>query len=277
MEVEKSNMQQPMSINFRAHYGPWAVVAGASAGLGAEFATQLAARGLNLVLIARRKELLDELGAKLTQDYAIEVRPLELDLAREDAGPVVEAATSDIDVGLLVYNAAISMIGPYLQTSLQDHLDEIAVNCRAPLTLSYILGQKMVKRRRGGIVLMSSLSSSQGSALITNYTATKAYNRILAEGLWEELRTQGVDVMACSPSAVSTPNYLASAPRSGRISASTMAPHAVVTETLAALGKQPVIIPGWSNRLANVFMRRVLPHKTAIKLMGRVMRGMYLK
>ena len=277
MEVEKSNMQQPMSTNFRAHYGPWAVVAGASSGLGAEFATQLAARGLNLVLIARRKELLDELGAKLTQDYAIEVRPLELDLVREDVGLVVEAATSDIDVGLLVYNAAISMIGPYLQTSLQDHLDEIAVNCRAPLTLSYILGQKMVKRRRGGIVLMSSLSSSQGSALITNYTATKAYNRILAEGLWEELRTQGVDVMACCPSAVSTPNYLASAPRSGRISASTMTPHAVVTETLVALGKQPVIIPGWSNRLANVFMQRVLPHKTAIKLMGRVMRGMYLK
>ncbi len=277
MEVEKSNMQQPMSINFRAHYGPWAVVAGASAGLGAEFATQLAARGLNLVLIARRKELLDELGAQLTQDYTIEVRPLELDLAREDVSSVVEVATSDIDVGLLVYNAAISMIGPYLQTSLQDHLNEIAVNCRAPLTLSYILGQKMVKRRRGGIVLMSSLSSSQGSALITNYTATKAYNRLLAEGLWEELRTQGVDVMACCPSAVSTPNYLASAPRSGRISASTMTPHAVVTETLAALGKQPVIIPGWSNRLANVFMQRVLPHKTAIKLMGRVMRGMYLK
>jgi hypothetical protein len=277
MEVEKSIMQQPTTTNFRSHYGPWAMVAGASAGLGAEFATQLAAKGLNLILIARRKELLDELGAKLTRDYAIEVRPLELDLAREDVGSVVEAATSDIDIGLLVYNAALSMIGPYLQISLQDHLDEIAINCRAPLTLSYILGQKMVKRRRGGIVLMSSLSSSQGSALITNYTATKAYNRLLAEGLWEELRTQGVDVMACSPSAVSTPNYLTSAPRSGRISASTMTPHAVVAETLAALGKQPIIIPGWTNRLANVFMQRVLPHKTAIKLMGRVMRGMYLK
>ena len=277
MEVEKSIVQQPKTTNFHAHYGPWAVVAGASAGLGAEFATQLAAKGLNLVLIARRKELLDELGAKLTQEYAIEVRPIELDLAREDVGPVVEVATSDIDVGLLVYNAAISMIGPYLQTSLQDHLDELAINCRAPLTLSYILGQKMVKRRRGGIVLMSSLSSSQGSALITNYTATKAYNRLLAEGLWEELRTQGVDVIACSPSAVSTPNYMASAPRSGRISASTMTPRAVVSETLAALGKQPIIIPGWSNRLANVFMQRVLPHKTAIKLMGRVMRSVYLK
>jgi short-subunit dehydrogenase len=276
-EVEKSIMQNSTGIRFCSHYGPWAVVAGASAGLGAEFATQLAAKGLHLVLIARRKEMLDELSAKLTQDHSIEVRTLELDLAREDVGSVVEAATSDIDVGLLVYNAAISMIGLYLQTPLQDHLDEIAVNCRAPMTLSYILGQKMLPRRRGGIVLMSSLSSSQGSALITNYTATKAYNRLLAEGLWEELRTQGVDVLACCPSAVSTPNYQASAPRSGRISASTMTPRAVVAETLTALGKQPIIIPGRSNRLANVFMQRVLPHKTAIKLMGRVMRGMYLK
>src|SRR5437763_14258930 len=100
MEVEKSIVQQPTSTNFRAHYGPWAVVAGASAGLGAGFATQLAARGLNLVLIARRKELLEELGAKPTQEYAMEVRPLELDMAREDAGPVVEAATSQPDGSL---------------------------------------------------------------------------------------------------------------------------------------------------------------------------------
>ncbi len=264
-------------MDFRLRYGPWAVVAGASAGLGAEFAIQLAAKKLSIFLIARRQALLDELSAKLRQDYTIEVRTLELDLAREDAGTAVEAATSDIDVGLLVYNAALSRIGPFLQTPLQDHLDEIAINCRAPMTLAYLFGQKMQQSRRGGIVLLSSLSSSQGSALISNYTATKAYNRLLAEGLWEELRGQGVDVMACCPSAVSTPNYLASAPRSGRISASAMTPRAVVTETLAALGKQPTIIPGWSNRLANVFMQRVLPHKTAIRLMGRVMRGMYLK
>ena len=168
------------------------------------------------------------------------------------------------------------MIGPFFETPLQDHLNEIAVNVRAPLTLAYMLGQQMVKRQHGGIVLMSSLSSSQGSALIANYTATKAYNRLLAEGLWEELRTRGVDVVVCSPSAVSTPGYLASAPRrAGRISASTMTPREVVSEALAALGKKPVVIPGWSNRLANVVMQRVLPHRVAIQLMGRVMRGMY--
>ncbi len=264
------------NTNFRDRYGTWALVAGASEGLGAEFATQLAAKGLNLVLIARRNELLEQLGAQLTRDHAIEVRTLPLDLAREDTGNVVEAATSDIEIGLLVYNAALSRIGPYLEITLEDHLKEIAVNCRAPLTLSYLLGQHMLKRRRGGIILMSSLSSSQGSALITNYSATKAYNRLLAEGLWDELREQGIDVLTCSASAVSTPGYQTSAPRrSSRLSVSAMTPRAVVSETLAALGKQPVIIPGWTNRAANIVMQRLIPHKTAITLMGRVMRGMY--
>ena len=259
--------------DFRTRYGGWALVAGASEGLGAEYATQLAARGLNLVLIARRETLLEELGAQLTREYTIEVRTLPLDLAREDTGSVVAGATGDIEIGLLVYNAALSMIGPYFEIALEDHLKEIAINCRAPLTLSYLLGQHMLKRRRGGIILMSSLSSSQGSPLITNYSATKAYNRLLAEGLWDELRSEGIDVLACSASAVSTPGYHASTP--SRSSVSAMTPRAVVSETLAALGKQPVVIPGWTNRLANVVMQRFIPHKTAIILMGKVTRGMY--
>src|SRR5258707_4621283 len=149
-------MQQPALTDFRASYGPWALVAGASAGLGAEFATQLAAKGLNLVLIARRKELLDKLGVQLVNDYAIEVRALQLDLGREDIDSVITEATSDIDLGLLVYDAAISIMGPLFEATLEDHLNEIAVNCRAPLTLAYLLGQRMLKRRRGGIILFFS-------------------------------------------------------------------------------------------------------------------------
>lgn len=260
--------------DFRARYGPWAAVAGASAGLGEAYARQLAERGLNLVLIARRKEMLDELSAQLAEKYSIQTRVLALDLAREDAGSVVEVATRDIEVGLLAYNAATSIIGPFFEQPLEEHLNEIAVNCRAPMTLAYLLGRRMVARRRGGIILMSSLASSQGSALIANYTATKAYNRLLGEGLWEELRRQGIDVLVSCPSAVSTPGYIESAP-SGRFSASVMTPDTVIAETLNALGKGPLIIPGRGNRAANVVMQRVLPHTLAIKMMGRVLRGMY--
>lgn len=259
---------------FRARYGPWALVAGASEGLGAEFAEQLAARGLNLVLIARRAEVLSEVSTRLQREYAVEVRTLVLDLAREDLADVVTEALGELEVGLLIYNAALSMIGSYLAISLEDHLREVAVNCRAPMILAYLLGQSMLKRKRGGILLMSSLGGAQGSALLVNYTATKAYNRLLAEGLWDELRGEGIDVLTCCPPAVSTPGYLASAPKG---SMSALTPRAVVTEALAALGRGPTIIPGWTYRLANVLMQRVLPRTSTIKLMGRVTRGMYQK
>lgn len=265
-------MARVIARDFRERYGSWALVAGASEGLGAEFATQLAARGLNLVLIARRGEVLDEVSTRLRSEYAVEVQAVPLDLAREDLAAAVTEAVGEREIGLLVYNAALSRIGSYFDISLEDHQREIAINCRAPMTLAYLLGASMLKRKHGGILLMSSLGGAQGSALIVNYTATKAYNRLLAEGLWDELREQGVDVLTCCPPAVSTPGYLASAPK-GPMTALT--PRAVVSEALAALGKGPTIIPGWSYRLANILMQRVLPRKTTIKLMGKVTRNMY--
>ncbi|HEY5004810.1 MAG TPA: SDR family NAD(P)-dependent oxidoreductase [Ktedonobacteraceae bacterium] len=271
-------MKHVVISDFPLRYGPWALVAGASEGLGAEFATQLARNKLNLVLVARRKEVLEVLASKLAQEYAIEVRTLELDLARDDADSIIAEQTDDLDIGLLVYNAAVSLIGPFFSQSLQDHQNEVIVNCRAPMTLVYLFGQRMLKRRRGGIILMSSLSSAQGSALVANYAATKAYNRILAEGLWEELRTQGVDVLACSAGPISTPNYIASLPVATKRSAGmTLSTYTVVAETLAGLGRGPFVIPGRQYRLANFVMQRLLPTRFVIKIMGRVMRGMYPK
>jgi uncharacterized protein len=152
---------------------------------------------------------------------------------------------------LLVYNAASSIIAPFFECSLHEHLGEIDTNCRASMALADVLGQQMLARKRGGIILMSSLSAFQGSALIANYTATKAYNLVRAEGLWEELGTSGIGVLACCAGATSTPNYLASMPAScSGVRASIMTPEAVVAETLAALGQQPTVIPGGFNRLA---------------------------
>jgi short-subunit dehydrogenase len=198
---------------FRRRYGPWAVVAGASEGLGAEYASQLAARGLHVVLLARRRDPLSALADRLAAEHGVATRTLPLDLARADAGEEVAGATADLDVGLLVYNAALSVIGPFLDCPLDRHLLEVDVNCRGPLILAHQFGRRFAARGRGGIVLMSSLSATMGSALIAHYAATKAYNLILAEGLWEEWRAAGVAVTACAAPAVRTPNYAASAPR----------------------------------------------------------------
>jgi short-subunit dehydrogenase len=256
-------------------YGPWAVIAGASQGLGEAYAERVAALGLHVVLIARREEQLRALATRLAAAHRVETRVLVLDLAREDAARTVEAETAALDVGLLIYNAALSVIGPFLDRPLETHLSELAINTRTPMALAYLLGQRMRQRGHGGIIVMSSLASAQGSALTANYAASKAYNLVLAEGLWEELRRQGVDVLACVAGAISMPTYKANAPRGGGVGSATLPPETVAAEAIAALGRQPSVIPGRANRFSAFAMRRLLPRRTAITIMGRVMRGMY--
>jgi uncharacterized protein len=269
-------MNQTAQDDFRTRYGPWALVAGASDGLGAEFAAQLAAKRLHLVLVARRAEKLAQLAARLTGDYGIQVRTLSLDLAQAESVGALLAQTQELEIGLLVYNAAASVIGPFEENALEAHLRELDLNCRSPLVLVHALGRSMMARRRGGVVLMSSLSATLGSALISNYAATKAYSLILAEGLWEEWRRQGVDVLACCPAAIRTPNYLSSlSKQSGRPPVPPMSPQAVAAEALAALGKQATLVPGRRNRVSAFLMGRVLPRKLALSLTGRVLRGLY--
>lgn len=262
---------------FRAKYGPWAVVAGASAGLGAAYATQLAAAGLDLVLVARRAAELEALAATLRQRAGVEVRTLPLDLAQPDAAATLDQQTGDLDVGLLVYNATRSLVGPFLDLPLDDHLDELAVNARTPMELAWRFGRRLSRRGRGGMILMSSMSASLGSALVSNYGATKAYSLVLAEGLWEEWREHGVDVLAVQPAVIAEPTAAAgSGARPQRAAAATtLTPDAIAREALAALGRGPSVTPGASVKLAAFFMRRIMPRASAIRMLGRVMRQMY--
>lgn len=263
---------------FAERYGPWALVAGASEGLGEALAHEAARRGLHVVLVARRAELLRALAARIRDEYRVDVRTITADLALGESATTLAEQTGDIEVGLLVYNAAYSLIGPFLEQSLEDHAKEVYVNCLGPLALSQRFGRKMVERKRGGIILMSSMSGYQGSALIANYAATKAYNLVLAEGLWDEFRNEGVSVMASCAGATRTPNYEASEPqKTGSITIPVMEPTAVAKETFAALGDKPSFIPGRANRLAALFMSRVMPRRNAVVIMGKNTRAMYLR
>src|SRR5258706_13913716 len=201
-------------IRFSKQYGSWAVIAGASEGLGAAYAEELARLGINLVLVARRLVLLESLASQLTEKHHIQVKTFLLDLSLPNSAETIFQFTQDLDISLLVYNAAFSAVGPFHNYSLEDHMREIDTNIRTPLALTYMFGEGMLARQRGGILLMSSLSAFQGSAFISNYAATKAFNILLAEGLWAEWRQRGVDVLFCVDGATRTPNYVASAPRS---------------------------------------------------------------
>ena len=259
--------------NFRKRYGPWALVAGGSSGLGAEYARQLAAHGLDLVLVARHLATLEALASELKGKYGIQVRPLQFDLQQSELLGDLAMQIKDLEIGLLVYNAAYSAIGPFFDQPLEAHLRELRVNSQTPLALVHMLGKPMLERRRGGVILMSSLSAAQGTPLVANYAATKAYNQVLAEGLWEELRSKGIDVLVCSPSVVIKPGEPQT--ESKGFSAPAVSTREVVSETLDALGKKPGVIPGSSSRRAAFFMRHLLPRRWAIWIMGRAMRVLY--
>lgn len=262
--------------SFADRYGPWALVAGASEGLGAAFAEALAAAGLHVVLVARTASTLEALAAALRERYGVQVRTLAVDLGAPDLEALVVEATRDLPMGLLVYNAALAPLGPFLDVPLAEHLRALRVNCGGAVTLAWLLGRPMRERGRGGVIVVGSLAGFQGSALLSTYAATKAFDLVLAEGLWDELRAAGVDVLAAVAGATRTPRYLATNPQRASVAAPPeMEPAAVVAEALAALGRRPVLIAGRANRLANLVMRRVLPRRLAVLLMGRATRATY--
>lgn len=257
---------------FRARYGPWALVAGASVGMGAAFARQLAERGLHLVLIDYRADELHQLAAELRDRNGVMVRAVVLDLARADLLEVLRPHLADSEVGLLICNAAAVRIGRFCTFEMAEVLRTVDVNCRAPIMLAHELGRGMMMRGRGGIILMSSIAGMYGSSLIAAYAATKAFNLALAEGLWSELRQRDVDVMACRAGPTRTPAFEASHPRRAM---PLMEPEEVVREALDALGSGPSMVPGWANRVSSFVLGRLVPRRVAIQVLSGLLEHIY--
>jgi hypothetical protein len=250
---------------FAKRYGPWALIAGASEGIGEAFARELARRGLNLVLVARRREPLEAAAREIAGTARVQVRCLPLDLARADAAEELEKELADLDIGLVVYNAALAPTGTFLEIPLDEQLAAIDVNVRGPLGMAHRFGKRMAARGSGGIILLSSLTAFQGSPYVATYGGTKSFLLTLAEGLWYELAPRGIDVLAVCAGATRTPRYLKRA--QGRAPGE-LEPDQVAREALASLGRGPLMIPGGFNRLASQAMRRLLPRRLTIRIMG---------
>lgn len=197
-----------MTSEFREQYGPWAFIAGASMGIGAALSHEAAARGLNVVMMARGEAKLNEAAAEVRERNGVEVRAVVGDLASPDIGQVVADATNDLEIGLFVYNATIALQGKFLDVEVSEQLASVAVNCATPIILTNLLGKPMAARGRGGIALVSSMGGLQGSINFGTYNAGKAFEWVLAETLWAELREVGVDAITIFVGATSSPNYL---------------------------------------------------------------------
>jgi short-subunit dehydrogenase len=255
---------------FFERYGPWALVTGASSGIGAEFAQQLAARGMSLFLCARRKDRMDALAARLSASHGVDVRVCEIDLARRDFLPSLLDHVGDRDVGLLVNNAGFGDKGPFVDSDLDMHLRMLDTNCRAPLVLAHTFGKRMVARGRGGIVFTSSTAAFQGLPFSSHYAATKGYDLQLAEGLWYEMRRHGVDVLALCPGPTDTEGPKRTGVDPSKVPVKLMDVVPVVSDALAALGKTPAVIPGLTNRLATLAVK-MLPRSVSAAIAGRLM------
>jgi uncharacterized protein len=252
---------------FADRYGPWALVAGASEGLGAAFARTLAGRGLNLILVARRHEPLEALAA----DLPTRTITVSADLATVDGIAHVVDAAAGVDVGLVVANAAYSPIGRFIEMDPELTRRAMDLNCRAPLELAHRFLPAMAARGRGGFIVMSSLAGMQGSPPISVYAATKAFGAILAEGLWAELRGTGVDVLTCVAGAVATPGLVGA---TSRPAPGTLTPDEVARAALRGLGRGPRTVPGLTMRLSSALMSRLLPRRAAIAVISRASRDL---
>lgn len=263
-------------MNLLQKYGTLALIAGASEGLGAAFATHLAAEGMNLVLIARRKELLEKFAAGLEDKYKISVSCICCDLANATAAKQIEETLKGKEINLLVYNAALSHIGRFEEKTVEEYNQIAQANVITPMSMFRIFGEMMLKKRKGALIMMASLAGFQGSGFLTVYAATKAFARVFAEGLWYEWRQKGVDVIACCAGATSTPNYINTKPeKASFLAPRVQAPEEVVRECFQKLGKTPSFVTGNGNKMATFIMQKILPRKMAIKIMGDTTRKMY--
>jgi short-subunit dehydrogenase len=192
--------------SMRAKYGPWAVIAGASEGTGAEYARQLAALGIHCLLVARRIDPLQQLAQELTGKYPVQVRVSSVDLSAADAAQRMKAAAADLEVGLYVSNAGADPTGKhFLDVPLEVSHRLINMNVRTVVDAVHAFAPAMKARGRGGILLMSSGAALGGQPRVAIYSGTKAFEVNFAESLWAELRKFGVDVLGVAAPAMDTP------------------------------------------------------------------------
>jgi short-subunit dehydrogenase len=234
-----------MTTTLASTYGPWAIVAGGSDGVGAAFAHAIAARGMNVVLVARRVPVLEEFADDIRARHGVEVRTVALDLSAPDAVVKLAEATAGLEVGLFVYNAGgDGLSAAFLDKDLGAHLELVNRNCVSVLQAAYRFGGPMVARGRGAMVLVTSGAAWAGGATLAAYGATKAFDLILAESLWAEWRASGVDVLALVLGRTDTPSLRRVMDAKGEPYGALADPADVAEEALSHLADGPTWIYG---------------------------------
>ena len=253
--------------NFKKKYGEWALITGASSGIGKAFAQQLAKKGLNLVLVARNTQAMDELADNLSREYKISTRVVGADLTTDGAVAALADAVNDLDIGLVVPSAGIDEMGQFLDKNVDDLNRMVKLNVRVPTEIAHVFGQKMSARKRSGIILVASLFGYQGIPNFATYAATKAYILVLGEALNVELRKKKIDVLVLSPGLTDTPFSQNMEIDFSKIPMIAQKPEAVAKTGLRALGGPATVVSGLLNKFY-AWENRLLPRHFPVNLFG---------
>jgi uncharacterized protein len=251
------------------HYGPWALILGGSEGIGGAWADHLARHGVSIALIARNEDKLAAKRIELVETHGVEVHTISVDLGSSEAPEHIIAAMGDREVGFLVANAATATVGGFFAEDLAFERARLNVNCWTPYALTHHYGALMKQRRRGGIVWMSSGTGLIGAPYYCHYGATKAYDIVLAEGLWYELRDDDVHVLACIAGLTRTPGPAEAFEVAEARGEHIMTAEEVVAEAVAVLGDEPSIIVGEPNRQNMELVTKHLTRKNGVSALGQ--------
>lgn len=263
-------MDSRQSLSLHARYGGHALVTGAARGIGKAFATHLAADGFDVLLVDREATECQTLATALRAEHGIDARALICDLSEQGLEEQATRWADQYDVGLLVNNAGISPLDPFLDIPLETHLATLDINCRATLVLTHVVGRRMSARGRGGIIVVSSASALSGSPYFCHYAATKGYGLNLACGLWAELRDTGVDVLAVCPGMTDTkPVRDRNLHEDLPFYVPLTDPETVALESLRALGRQPTVVPTFGDRLSAGVLSKLMPRGWTLSIIKR--------
>jgi len=253
----------------KKRFGPWAVVTGASSGIGKEFARQIAASGINVVLVARRDALLAELGRAISQEFDVQYRALAVDLSQEGFIERLDDATYDLDIGLVVSNAGTGNPGEFLKHDRQLLQATLRLNTMAHLEITHHFGQKLGERRRGGIILVGALGAESGIPCMANDGGAKAYVHSLGEALHYEFKPLGVYVTVLAAGVTNTAVIDKFGLNPKTMPMKPMTVEQCVSEGLSGLRKnRSRVVPGRLNRIVNA----VVPASLARMLLADLLR-----
>lgn len=227
----------------REKYGPWAVIAGGSDGSGEAYARELAALGINVMLVARRKDVLDALAQDLRAQYGIETRTLVQDLMETDAAHAMLQASADLDVGLYISNAGCDGTGShFFEQPIERWRRLITMNVQTVTEAVHGFGNRLIKRGRGGIILMSSGGGLGGTPYLATYAGTKGYEIIFTEGMWGELADRNVDILCVMAASMDTPFFRREIAGGNFKLGGLHTPEEIVRGGLENLGRKPLLM-----------------------------------